>query len=243
MDPIDKMLQGDDTTQGVTSQTDGQQTDSTQATRPVEQQTDEEVEFNKLTGHTQDRFRELLRRAKEAEAKLGTQQTYVPTAPNMVTPDQEQAVETLSKFGIATDKKVDEKVSAGLNQIKWELRQANLEQKYVGQDGEPKFDREEVEDYMRSHPQYQYYDPEDVFKYKMFPDEFSGQSQQTTKTRTSSLRPTKAQTRQDALTPDFIEERLKQADGAEWYDAHLDEINAVVKNYTNQFKGKNLSGQ
>lgn len=242
-DDLDRMLQGEDTPYASQAQTEGQQLDSTQV-RPIEQQTEEEIEFNRLSGSTQDRIRELFKRAREAENKLGSvQQTYIPPAPNTVTADQRQALETLSQFGVATDDKVDAKVNGAVNQIKQELKFQNLEQKYSGRNGEPKFDREEVEDYMKSHPQYQYYDPEDVFKYKMFPDELSETQTQTAKPRTSSLKPTKAQTRQDALTPEFIEERLKQADGDEWYEANKDEINKVVYNHTQQFKGTNFGGQ
>ncbi len=241
IDPIDKMLQGDDTTPASQAET-GQQDDSIE---PIEQQTEEEVEFSKLSGSAQERVRELVRRAKDAEERASMAQTYVPPAPNTLAPDQKQAIETLSGFGISTDDKVDQKIAEGVNQVRWELRNTNLQQKYSGANGEPKYDPVEVEDYIRSHSQYRYYDPEDVFKFKMFPDEFSNAEtvEQTSKPRTTSLRPTKAQTRQDALTPEYIEERLKQPDADEWYTANLDEINKVVTNHTNQFKGTNFGGQ
>ncbi len=51
------MLQGDDTAPASPAQTEGQ---------PIEQQSDEEVEFNSLSGSAQERVRELVRRAREA---------------------------------------------------------------------------------------------------------------------------------------------------------------------------------
>lgn len=236
------MLQGDDTPPASPAQTEGQQTDPSQVSQPLEQQTEEEVEFNRLSGSSQERIRELVRRARDAENKLGSiQPAYVPPAPNTLAPDQRQAVETLAQFGIATDDKVDRKISEGVNTIRWEMENQRLQQKYSGSNGEPQYVREEVEDYIRNHPQYQGYAAEDVFKYKMFPDEFSNLDMQRTaptRTRTSSLRPTKQQSRQDALTPEFIEERLKASDGQQWYDDNLDEINKVVANHTMSFKGK-----
>ena len=240
-DDLDAMLQGEDTPSASQAGNQGQQDDSIQR---IEQQTDEEVEFNKLSGSAQDRIREIIRQKNDALERANSNPSYIPPAPNSVAPDQKQAIETLSSFGIATDDKVERKVAEGINQVRWELLNVNLQQKYPGTNGEPKYDSVEVEDYMRSHPQYQYYNPEDVFKYKMYPDEFANLStQQQTRPRTQSLKPNKAQTRQDALTPEYIEERLKQPDADEWYDSHKDEINKVVYNHTQQFKGTSFGGQ
>lgn len=239
-DELDQLLQGtDDQSSASPAQTEGQQTDFGKQ-KATEQQTEEEVEFNKLPGHTQERVRELLRRAKDAETRLAASVSYIPPAPNTLASDQQQAINTLSQFGIATDEKVDKKLAEGLNSLRWDMEQTRLSQKYVGTGGEPQYVREEVEDYIRNHPQYQGYAPEDVFRYKMFPDEFLNLELQkgSPKTKTSSIKPTKAETRQEALTPEYIEERLKQPDGQQWYENNLDEINNVVKNYTLQFKGQ-----
>lgn len=237
-DDLDTMIQGDDQTSATPAGNEGQQTDSNEV-RPLEQQTEEEVEFNKLSGSTQDRIRELARRARDAELRAEAP-AYVPPAPNSLLPDQKQALETLSQFGVATDEKVDQKINAGLNALRWDAEQVRLEGKYSGSDGSPSYVREEVEDYIRKHPQYQGYQAEDVFKYKMFPDEFLNQeiSKGSKTGSTSTLRPTRANVMQESLTPEFIEKRLQEPDGQQWYEEHLEEINKVVANHTLQFKGK-----
>lgn len=234
------MLQDDNP--GASSAQDGQQNAPAQV-QPTGQQSEEEVEFNRLSGSAQDRFKDVWARAREAEEALAAEraarQTYVPPAPgNNMLPDQKTAIETLSNFGIATDDKVDRKVSQATNQILWNMEQQRLEGKYTGEKGEPQYVREEVEDYIRKHPQYAGYAAEDVFKYKMFPSEFENMGTTGTPRKSSTLRPTKAQVMDETLTPEYIEERLKQPDGQQWYQDHLDEINNVVKNHTLQFKGK-----
>lgn len=243
-DDIDRMLQGEDTPSASQAQTLGQQDDSIQR---IEQQTEEEIEFNKLSGSTQERIKKLIRDKQEAEARAYQQApSYVPPAPNTLAPDQKQAIDTLRQFGITTKDDVKEEVNQGLNQIKWELKNQTLESKYSGSDGTPKYDREEVEDYMRSHPQYQYYDPEDVFKYKMFPDEFSaaGTQQAPSRQKTSSLKPVKSNPQVNAFSDiDTLQRRLAEPDGDEYYEAHKDEINRAVAEHTQKFKGTNFGGQ
>lgn len=244
-DDIDRMLQGEDTPSASQAQTQGQQDDSIQR---IEQQTEEEIEFNKLSGPAQERFRSALVRARDAEERLREleSQRFVPQQPqNTLAPDQKQAIDTLSQFGIATDEKVDTKVNEGINKVLNQLKTQSLETKYSGQDGTPQFVREEVEDFVRTHPQYKAYDPEDVFRYKMYPDEFaSAGTRQTTKPHTSSFKPTKSSPQANPFADmDALQARLAQPDGDEYYEAHKDEINAAVATHTQKFKGVNFGGQ
>jgi hypothetical protein len=162
-------------------------------------------------------------------------QSYVPPAPgsDFVDPQEQAALQALSAKGVATDAKVQKVVDDKFNLLRWEMRQQALSSRYTGQNGEPKYDREEVEDYIRAHPKYQGYDAEDVFRDHMFRDEFLGlelaKKGQTVNTgRSQTLRPTRTQQREEAMTPESIEARLQQPDGRQWYDEHLDEINAVL---------------
>ena len=226
-DDIDAMLQGTDASRSSQERNEGQEMDSAQS-QSAEEQSPEEVDFNKLSGSAQDRFKKAWKRTKELEdenSRLKTQSfTPAPFNPNAgMTTEARQAVEQLAGYGIATDEKVDRKVDAKFNQIRWDLKMDRLENKFSGDKGEPKFVREEVESWMSDHskgdPNISYYDPEDVFKYKMFPDEFSNLNveRQTTKTgRSSTLRPTRANVQQEAMTPEYIEARLKRSDGKQW---------------------------
>lgn len=235
-DPIDDMLQGDD--QPESPANEGQQ--------DVQSTSEEEVEFNKLKGSSQQRVRELWLRAKKAEEEASSlrsqqQQPSVPPAPD---PNfqQQQALDILSKAGVATDDKVKKEVNSAVEQIRRDLRNANLTQKYDGENSPVAFNPDEVADYQRTHPQYASYDPEDVFLYKMYPDEFANaQISRNSGTRIQGIKPTKQHQRQEALTPEFIEQRLQQPDGDEWYEKNQEEINKVVYNHTMQFKGQNFN--
>lgn len=235
-DDLDRMLQGDDQAPASQAQTidQGDASDTT-----GDQQSPEEVEFNSLTGSTQERIRRLARDKRELLTQLeqakNIPNNFVPPAPgsNFRDPQEEAAIRTLSDKGIATDEKVNKVVDDRFNQIRWELEQNRLESKYVGRNDEPQYVREEVEAFIQSHPQYRAYAPEDVFKVKMFPDEFLNielTKRGVKSKQTSTLKPTKQAVAQEGMTPEYIESRLQQPDGRQWYDEHLDEINNVLKN-------------
>lgn len=234
-DDLDRMLQGDDQGPASPAQTE----DQGDPTQTVEQQSPEEVEFNSLTGSTQDRIRQLAKSKRELQIQLeqsrNAPQGFVPPAPNsnFRDPQEEAAIQTLSNKGIATDEKVDKKLSEGINAVRWEFEQGRLESKWHGQSDTPQYVREEVESFIQAHPQYRAVPPEVVFKSFMFPDEFLDFEikKRGTKTgQTSTLRPTKQPVAQEGMTPEYIEQRLQQPDGRQWYDEHLDEINNVLKN-------------
>lgn len=231
-DDLDRMLQGDDQTPASQAQTNDQGDDGSQ-----NQTTPEEEEFNSLSGSTQDRIRKLARDKRELAEKLQSFQQnntgLIPPAPgsSFRDPQEMAAIQTLADKGIATDEKVNKVVDAKYNEIRWELEQNRLESKYTGAQDEPQYVREEVEAFIQTHPQYRAYAPEDVFKYKMFSDEFMNvevQKRGTKTGRTQTLRPTKAAVAQEGMTPEYIENRLQQPDGRQWYDEHLTEINATL---------------
>jgi hypothetical protein len=236
-DDLDAMLQGNDNPSASSAQ-NSQQGDSTQG-NPIEQPTEEEVEFNKLDGKAQDRFKSVWARARQAEealeAERQSRQTFTPPAPgNQLAPDQRTAIETLSKFGITTDDKLDAKINSAFNQLRWDNEQTRLEGKYTGQNGEPQYVREEMEDYIRKHPQYLSTPAEDVFKLR-FIDEFANiKSTQQAPRRSSTLRPTRANIQNDSINPDNVEEMVKAHDD-QWYLDHQDEINRAVNEHTKQF--------
>lgn len=240
MDDIDQMLQGSDQAPASLAQNGGQPIDDGTG-QPASQQTAEEVEFNKLSGSTRDRFKQAYTKLKEKDRELELlrqqQQAYVPPAPGsgFQTPEQQNAIRILADQGIATDEKVDRKLDERLNMLRWEQRQNSLESKYTGVNDEPQYVREEVEDFIRSHPQYGGYDPEDVFKTKMFPDEFMNLeiARRGTKTgRSQTLKPTSRMVdQQQGLTPEYIAERTdinKYPDAPQWQEEHRQEIDKVL---------------
>lgn len=227
-DEIVEPVQGADDQSPATPADQGGQDDN-QVLR-LDNQTPEEVEFNGLSGSAQERVRELVKRAKDAEDKAYNQ-TYVPPAPVVPeSPDVRDAVRKLSEVGIATNESVNKTVDEKLNLIRWENEMNRLNQTYSGEEGKPQFVREEVEDYIRTHPQFAYYAPEDVFKFKMFPDEFAGAQAPASKGG-QTLKPTRQPNPQPAMTVEYIAERTDSAkypDAREWQDEHKKEIDKVL---------------
>lgn len=239
-DDLDAMLQGTDPSQASQAKNDGQADDSIQG-QPVEQQTPEEIEFNSLSGSTQDRIKKLAqdkrRMAEELETLRRGQTAYIPPAPgsNYQNPDEEAAIKTLASKGIATDEKVNRLLDERLNALRWENEQLRLESKYSGKGDTPHYVREEVEDFINSHPQYRGYSAEDVFRYKMFPDEFMNLEIQKRGSKTGqspTLRPTaRVVSQQQGLTPEYIADRTdirKYPDALEWQEEHKHEIDKVL---------------
>lgn len=233
-DNLDSMLQGDDQDPASQAQQDQGQ-NLGEDKNPPQDQTFEEAEFNKLSGTAQERFKAMARRTRQLAEQLEqrTTATIPPPSPvSQIAPDVQVAVSRLSEVGIATDDKVDQKLNQRFESLQKDLRARSLESKYSGQKDAPQFVQDEVEDYVRQHPQYKNYDLEDVFKYKMFPDEFMSlevQNRQGQRTgRTGTLRSTRTAVQQDSLTPEYIDQRLKQPDGVQWYEANMDKINQVL---------------
>jgi hypothetical protein len=250
MSDIDDMLKGaEDQTPATQAQTQGQGT-GPEGTKTEGQQSPEEVEFSKLSGNAQERFKKVLGRAATAEQKLrefetqrqqGTQMVPPAAPTDYQSPEAQAALQQLEKAGVATDRKVDAKLNEKLNAVLWNFEQARLESKYTGVDGEPKYDRAEVEDYIRNNPQLAGYSAEDIFRYKMFPDEFlelevtkktSGGS--TTAGGTKTLRPTKAAVHEETLTPEYINDRLDvkkygRESVEKFYDDNHEQIEQVLK--------------
>lgn len=230
---LDAVLQGQDTASASQAQTDQPGVSETQV-EEKQPEKPEEVEFNNLAGSTQDRIKKLVgdkRELLERVEKLETVNRSVPPPPPT---DQgvKDAVNKLDEVGIATKDFVQRTTEDTLARLRYETEMDRLTSKFTGDKGEPQFVREEYEEFVSDHPQYRSYLPEDVFKVKMFSDEF--RSLDTAETGTSKIRtlkPTRTQTMKESLTPESIEEHLKGLPTAErnkWYSDHVDEINAVL---------------
>lgn len=202
----------------------------------------EEANWNSLSGHAQDRFREVTRGANEArreleeERRLRIEAQQLATYPSYKTdtqePDVASAVKRLSDVGIATKAEVNQAVDQKLGNLVYNMEMDRLKGKYDGSTGLPTFDKDEYEDFVSRNPKYRNYEPEDVYQ-KMYEPEIdnwkltnTGKSGVTQ--RNVTLPPTRTQVKEEPLTPELIEQRLRQPDGREWYEKNLDRINAVM---------------
>lgn len=227
--------------------------EGSQPTPPVNQNqgnepTPEEYEWEKLRGSTQDRIRELIRQRNEFRNQLVEVSQQVPPAPqpqaaetysqeeNQLTPEQEQAVENLRKFGVWTKKDQEElerKQQEQLTVQKQELEDnilieteyAKLEATHNGKDGLPRFDREEIEDYMK---QTGIYNPEkayeDLYRDEIF-DLWAKSQSDTRPEQTYSERPSvSVGSTTEPLTLDGLRERLREKDGSIWWEKNRERL-------------------
>jgi|ERR1035437_105998 hypothetical protein len=220
----------------------------------AEGQSPEEVFFNSLSGNSQERFRKAFRSVSEKESLLETtgkeaeywkkmaldNSNMTPPPPpgqgsGSISADDPQVKEAVTKLrgiGLATQEDVDKKISEGLNGIRYQYELERLEKSYDGGDGRPQFDKLEYENFIKSHPQYGSYFPEDVYQI-MFKDELVDwevdNRSDSTPSKSKSLKPSKASTQQsDQLTPEYIEDKLRQPGGREWYEKNIDKVNETL---------------
>lgn len=235
-DDIDAMLSQGNETPAPTSQVqNGSQIDAPDTGNLSE----EEVEFNKLSGSTQDRIRQLSRKVRALSEENETYKTSLRSVPppppmsNEPNPDVQQAVRKLDEVGLATKDYTDQRIGQSLQVLRYEQEMARLASTYTGKNGEPSFDRAEYEDFVRDNPVYANYFPEDVFKDKMFRDEFQNLNVDHTQSVSSpkTLKPTRTSQQKETFTPEYIEEKLKSLppeQKQQWYNENLSEINATL---------------
>jgi hypothetical protein len=190
--------------------------------------------WDSLSGSTQERVVELVRRAKQAEMKMEEERLKAeaalrraPETPKTDTPSEQEVKEALNKlreFGVVTK----EDLQAVTDRMYLEREHDRLERQYDGSDGRPKYVREEVEDYARTH----YFGGNLEAAYKdMYWDELidaevkakgSGKSTYTERPTTS------VKVGEKPLTKQSLRERLREPDGAEWWLKNREKIEPLL---------------
>ena len=191
------------------------------------------TEWSSLKGNTQERIVQLIREKKALRTALESNRTQATSVTNVEPPQDanlseseiKDAVGKLSKYGVATK----DDLRAIEDRLLLDSEHNRLKGKYPGSDGEPKYVPEEVEEYSRSH--YFGGNLDAAFK-DMYWDEFVDMEvKKRGKTSTYTEKPT-ASTRvgDRPLTVESLRERLKQADGAEWWSKNRERIEPLLEN-------------
>lgn len=206
--------------------------------------TPEELEFRKLKGSSQERFSSLLgqrnqalaekesavNRVNELEArnKLLEGQTLTSPAPEtpaftgQMTPEQQQAVENLRKFGIVTQGDLQ----ALQDQLILDAEYQRLETMYGGKGGGPSFDRVEIEEYMKTtgiyNPQKAF---EDLYREELFDLRKKSEEREEPSRQVYTEKPSgSGMGKTEPLTVDSLRERLSRPDGMQWWDKNRERI-------------------
>jgi len=208
-------------------------------------QTPEEMEWSKLRGSAQERFRQLIKERNEYREKAVNPMVVAPVVPQTMdagsyqypqsngeiemTPEQREAIENLRKFGIVTK----DDLQAIKDQSVLDNEYARLEAMYSGVRGEPMFDRVEVEDHMRKTG---IYNPEKAFE-DLYRDELYDQRAKGSAPDSRepySARPSASTaSRTEPLTIDNLRERLRQPDGQVWWDKNRERILPLMSQLIN----------
>lgn len=206
-------------------------------------QTPEEMEWSKLRGSAQDRFRQLIKERNEYREKATTPMVTapVPSYEQMpsrsnplageieMTPEQKEAVENLRKFGIVTK----DDLQAIKDQSVLDNEYTRLEAMYNGGRGEPLFDRVEVEDHMRKTG---IYNPEKAFE-DLYRDELYDlrtKGADTTSRGAYSAKPSASTaSRTEPLTIDNLRARLREPDGQAWWEKNRERILPLMSQLVN----------
>lgn len=222
--------------QSDTADDESQPSEQESSDEAVENPSEEEVEFRKLSGSAQERIRQLIRRAKEAESRAQRVETYAqqapipaPPAPVATMDDRQAAIRTLQQAGIATIDDVRQLLNEQLSGIQYVNKVSQLEKEVDGQDGRPAFSREEYEDFVKTNPQYQAYQPEDVYKI-MYQDELMDwELAQRQAKGSSSLKPTARgmnNGQEPQWTREYVDKMIREK-GPSWYDKNQERIHQV----------------
>jgi hypothetical protein len=191
-----------------------------------------EAVWEGLSGKTQDRVMQLLRRAKKAEEELGKSkfQTTAPSAAQEKTdsPSETEVKEAISKlrgYGVVTQ----EDMRTLQDRIYLDREHSRLENKFNGSDGRPKYVSEEVEDYAKSH----YFGGNlEAAYWDMYRDELIDAEVKSrgSKKKIVTEKPTASvKIGEQPLTRESLAKRLAEPDGAEWWQKNREKIEPLLK--------------
>lgn len=232
VDDIDALLEGEDASQSDSQDDKGQQS---QEDGGHDEGSQLKSEWESLKGGTQDRVKKLIEEReywkRQSQQHNATDNRVVPPAPASANPDVKDAINKLREVGIATTDDVKAQIADNMANLTYRYELDRLEGKYTGDDGKPKFQREEYEDYVSRNPQYSGYLPEDVYNimYKEELMDFAMKHSNSQRSQNSSLKPTRTvKTTEGEMTLEEIEKRLAQSDGPEWYEKNFKRINDAV---------------
>lgn len=205
--------------------------------------TEGEIPEKGASEKTQTRIRRLIRERDEALSRLNKQaqadlQSVPQTQPvsEPAPAELQEAVQKLDQHGMATKDYVEKTVNDRVSRIETDRKHGDLEQKYTGTDGLPKYDRDEVEDYARKNS---IWNLEAAF-HDMYFDEFVDAGKRSTrksnKVVTEKPRAAMVGSRQQPMTLDELKKKLSGPDGMKFYEKmqKSGKLDAVIQTLTEE---------
>lgn len=194
---------------------------------------EEELEWAKLSGRTQDRVRDLIRQRNEALSKTSDRAaTELRDKPSIQTdadlsPEDLEAKRQLKRLGVVTREETVSKADLQVIQDRMTLDREHerLTGKYSGTDGKPAYISEEVEEYARKTG---VYNLEAAYNQLFFDEIVDWTAKQRGASDVKATTPYTAQpktaSKEEPMSAESVAERLRRPDGRVWWEKNREKV-------------------
>jgi len=229
---------GEDTS---TSPSDRNQTPDNNSDKSSDQEgTDSEGRSGEPSGKkdAEARINQLVGKIKELEEKLetsGTQQPApVPGQEEQLTPELKRAKDQIKSLKFVDEDVLEKRIRQMEDRILLDTEHGRLENSFTGDDGRPKYDRKEVEKYMRERA---IYDPEAAYE-QLYKTELLDwnikQAQKEGKSAppksdSGTARGTEQKGDSDKLTREMIRDKMSTPQWRSFYEKNREQILSLMQ--------------
>ena len=210
-------------------------TDPDGKTVKTDTSSEEELEWAKLSGRTQDRVRDLIRQRNEALSKTSDRAATelrdktVQTDADL-SPEDLEAKRQLKRLGVPMKEETVSKADMQTIQDRMTLDREHerLTSKYTGSDGKPAYISQEIEEYARKTG---VYNLEAAYN-AMFFDEIVDWTAKQRGASDSKTEPYTAQPKtapkDEPMSAESVAERLRRPDGRVWWEKNREKVLSVM---------------
>jgi hypothetical protein len=182
------------------------------------------------------RINQLLGKVKELEEKLDTVGSVKPNAPvpgQTLTPELQRAKEQIKSLGYVDEEVLEKKIRSMEDRILLDTEHSRLETTITGSDGRPKYDRKEVERFMREKG---VYNPEIAYKQLYEAELFDFNLKQAQKNKPDTPRSDSGQAKgteqkggSQTITRELIREKMTTPEWRSYYDKNREKILSLMQ--------------
>jgi hypothetical protein len=181
------------------------------------------------------RINQLLGRIKELEAKVGAAPAVapVPGSNQTLTPELQRAKEQIKTLGYVDEETLEKKVRQMEDRILLDSEHSRLEKGFTGSDGRPKYDRAEIEVFMRTKG---VYNPEIAYEQLYKSELFDWNLKQAQKNQPATPRSDSGQAKgaedkggSQTITRDSIREKMATPEWRSFYDKNREKILTLMQ--------------
>jgi hypothetical protein len=189
--------------------------------------------------NAEGRINQLLGRIKELEGKLdkiGSTQPSAPVPgaqPAPLTPELQRAKEQIRTLGYVDEDTLEKKIRQMEDRILLDTEHGRMETTYTGSDGRPKYDRAEVERFMRSKG---VYNPEIAYEQLYKAELFDWNLKQAQKNKPATPRSDSGQAKgaeqkggTQTITRELIRDKMSTPEWRTFYESNREKILSLMQ--------------